>query len=125
MSPGERPPIVQLAPSLRPRLAFALGCHGIPDRCPKLAGKRIPLCARCLGFLVGNGIAVGAWAVAGLPTASATLVGLACVAPVALDGGLQTATGYRSTNPRRLVTGVLGGFGQITLLIEVARMLLG
>jgi len=38
------------------------------------------------------------------------------ITPAAFDGGRQMLTAYRSTTARRLVTGVLAGFGQFELL---------
>lgn len=116
---GTRPPIVGLHPGSRPRLASALGCHGILDRRPVVAGRRLPLCARCLGFVAGNLVAAATWAALGAPGAAAALAGLALVLPAALDGGLQAATGYRSGNGRRLATGLAAGFGQVTLLAAI------
>ena len=113
---GERPPILALAPELRPRLAAVLGCHGIPDRCLAVGGRRMPLCARCLGFAVGNVAAFATVLAAGLPSVALTVIGLACLVPPFLDATFQATTRYRSTNPRRLATGALGGFGQIVLL---------
>ena len=113
---GERPPIVHYSPELRPLLAVALGCHGNPDRCHVVRGRRTPICARCVGFVAGNmtGLALlfalgpfgWAWAFAGA----------ALIVPAAVDGGLQAADRLTSTNLRRLATGLLGGMGQILIL---------
>lgn len=112
----ERPPIVAFPPGLRPRAAVVLGCHGNPDRCPAIAGRRAPICARCLGFLVGNGVALASFTLLGLPTLGWTLAGAALLAPALVDAVLQATTRYRSTTPRRLATGAFGGAGQIVLL---------
>ncbi|MDX1624176.1 MAG: DUF2085 domain-containing protein [Gemmatimonadota bacterium] len=112
----ERPPIVAFPPRLRPRAAVVLGCHGNPDRCPTLAGRRAPICARCLGFLVGNVAGLASFLLLGLPTLGWTLAGAALLVPALADALLQATTRYRSTNPRRLATGALGGAGQLLLL---------
>lgn len=122
---GGRPPIVRLAPGLRSRLALALGCHGNPDRCLRIAGRSMPICARCLGIAAGNLSALPFFALAGLPDPSLALAGLAFLVPAALDGGFQAATRYRSTNPRRLLTGLTAGFGQALVAIGVLAALLG
>ncbi|MDX1661017.1 MAG: DUF2085 domain-containing protein [Gemmatimonadota bacterium] len=93
-----------------------LGCHGNPDRCLVVAGRRTPLCARCLGFVAGNLIALVSFLVVGLPTPAWTLVGAAAIAPAFVDASVQAATGYRSTSARRVTSGVLAGYGQIVLL---------
>lgn len=47
--------------------------------------------------------------------------------PMIADGLIQLKTAYESTNPRRFVTGVLFGYGLMTLFITsiVATVLLG
>lgn len=119
MLPGA-PPVVALGPGLRSRAAALLGCHGIPDRCPVVAGRRAPICARCLGFLVGNLLALGTFLLLGLPGVAWAAAGAVALVPGFADATLQAATGYRSTNPRRLATGVMGGFGQIAMLAAFA-----
>ena len=113
---GERPPIVHYSPELRPLLAVALGCHGNPDRCLTVGGRRTPICARCVGFVGGNmtGLAV-LFAIGPLGWMWA-IAGAALIVPAALDGVLQAAGTLTSTNPRRLATGLLGGVGQILIL---------
>lgn len=111
-----RPPILALGDGLRPRAAKVLGCHGNPDRCLAVGGRQMPICARCAGFMAGNVAALGLFAVAGLPSLGLSLAGFACLAPAFADAMTQALTAYRSTNARRLATGVLGGFGQIVML---------
>lgn len=103
-------------PGLRPRAAVVLGCHGNPDRCLTVAGRRTPVCARCLGFLGGNGVALASFLVLGLPGPLLAFAGAALIAPAFVDAVVQATTSYRSTNPRRLVSGLLAGYGQIALL---------
>lgn len=81
-----------------------------------MAGRRAPICARCLGFLAGNLVAAGSFLVVGLPSLAWTAVGAACLLPAFADAVAQATTRYRSTNPRRLATGALGGYGQIVML---------
>lgn len=116
MSTAARPPILALGEALRPRAAVVLGCHGNPDRCLAAGRRRMPICARCTGFLAGNVVALAFFAAAGLPSAALTLAGAACLAPALADATAQALTGYTSTNPRRLATGIAAGFGQIVLL---------
>ena len=42
---------------------------------------------------------------------------LAFLVPMIADGAIQMKTTYESTNPRRFVTGLLGGYGGLTLFI--------
>lgn len=112
---------------------MVLGCHGNPDRCLALAGRRTPICARCLGFVGGNLVAAASFLVVGLPTPHWTLAGAALLAPAFVDATSQALTSYHSTNLRRLATGLLAGYGQIVLLAgffayaapRIARVLAG
>ena len=42
---------------------------------------------------------------------------LALMVPMIADGAIQMKTRYESTNPRRFLTGLLGGYGALTLFI--------
>ncbi|MGH7571913.1 MAG: DUF2085 domain-containing protein [Gemmatimonadota bacterium] len=120
-----RPPIVRLGPGLRTPLALALGCHGNPDRCLKIGGWRMPVCARCVGIVAGNLAALPFFALKGLPGTGPILLGAALLLPGALDGGLQAGTRYRSANGRRILTGLAAGFGQALIAVGVLAALLG
>lgn len=111
-----RPPIHYLPPGLRPRAAAWIGCHGNPDRCLTIGGRRSPMCARCVGLLAGWPLAVLALFAFGAPGLERAAAGALLLLPAALDGGWQMLTEYRSTTPRRLATGVLAGVGQLELL---------
>lgn len=65
----------------------------------------LPLCARCTGLIVGYAI--------GLATklSISTMLGLLCLTPTGIDGIMQYGFGFESTNPRRFITGFMGGFG--------------
>ena len=107
-----------------PRVAF-VACHRLPERSFAWRGRQFPVCARCTGILVGwlayplflfGLAALGPWA------------SLALNVPLLVDGGTQ-AMGWRtSTNPLRLLTGVLAGVGQVGLMTwagtQAARLLL-
>jgi uncharacterized membrane protein len=113
---GGRPPILTLAPELRPRLAAWIGCHGNPDRCLAIGAWRSPVCARCVGLLAGYPLALAALFLLGIPGLERAAAGALLLVPAAVDGGRQMLTPYRSTTTRRVVTGVLAGFGQFELL---------
>src|SRR5688500_18397931 len=119
-----RPPIVEHPRALRSRPAAWIGCHGNQDRCLAIAGWRSPICARCVGLLAGYPLAVAALFAFGPPSLERTLVGAVLLLPAALDGGAQALSAYRSTSPRRLVTGVLAGIGQLELLGGITAGLL-
>lgn len=85
-----------------------MGCHGIPQRCLSWRGKKMSICARCLGERVGHVLALGLFIAKALP---AWWVGALMVVPMALDGGAQLWMKMPSTNVRRFWTGLLGGMG--------------
>lgn len=106
------------------RLAL-VACHRLPERSLHWRGRQLPVCARCTGIVLG-------WSaypcfVLGL-AAPPVWAALAAIVPALLDGGTQ-ALGWRtSTNPLRVVTGVLAGVGQAGIVAwaaaATARLLL-
>ena len=118
---SERPPIVYVPPLLRPRAALLIGCHGNPDRCLTVLGWRLPICARCSGLVAGNVVGAVVFLALGLPS---VLVAAACLLPMIVDGSAQALTPYRSTAVRRLSTGLVGGIGQLSLILALVGQLL-
>jgi uncharacterized membrane protein len=99
------------------RLVF---CHGLPERCLKVRGKPMRICARCFGVLIGQTAAVLTVFCLGCPsywTAAVLLL------PIGIDWSVQRFVGIDSTNLRRFTTGVVGGVGfglvQIKLFLLV------
>jgi len=85
-----------------------LGCHGIPERCLIVKGKRMKICARCFGSNIGHIIAIILFIIGLLPPWYYSLL-LLCV--LLLDWSLQEFLKIMSNNIRRLITGVIGGVG--------------
>ena len=85
-----------------------MSCHRIPERCLVVAGRRMPVCARCFGSYLGHAAAVVLF-LFGVRIHWA--LGLALVLPMGVDWGIQRWFGIMSTNARRLVTGLMAGFG--------------
>lgn len=102
-----------------------LGCHGIPDRCLQFRGEPMPLCARCLGVYAGIAV-VAPFLLAGSFPLSTPLViaSLLFMFVCFLDWSLQHWWGVMSTNPRRLVTGLLGGVGSASFALFLVGFLL-
>jgi len=84
------------------------GCHGIPERCLTIKGKRMKICARCVGTNIGHVLAFLLFIVGLLPP---WYYAVACIGIMLVDWSLQTFLKIMSNNIRRLITGIFGGFG--------------
>ncbi|MGN1318463.1 MAG: DUF2085 domain-containing protein [Lachnospirales bacterium] len=92
------------------------GCHQIPQRCFKLNGYIFPLCARCCGVYVGQILSL----ICGILGFRLNfLYSIILILIMGFDWFIQRINIKESTNIRRFVTGILGGFGlfQIYFLI--------
>ncbi|MCH5266629.1 MAG: DUF2085 domain-containing protein [Lachnospiraceae bacterium] len=97
------------------------GCHQMPERSFFYKGKQFPVCARCTGVFVGQILAV-----LGLfrkKRHSPPLYALLLMAWMGADWGIQEAGVKDSTNPRRFVTGIAGGYGLFSLYFWMIRSL--
>lgn len=90
------------------RRAKFKGCHGRPERCLTIGGRKMKICARCVGIKTGHWTAILLSFFQLLPP---WWVSLLLIVPMAIDGGLQLVFRIYSNNPRRVITGLLGGFG--------------
>jgi len=88
-------------------------CHQKPRRCLKIGSRRMPICARCMGFYMGLVLGCVTFAVwryfIRLPWWVLTILILSGISPMAVDGLTQLLTDRESNNPLRLITGLLGG----------------
>lgn len=94
------------------------GCHQLPERSFFYKGKQFPVCARCTGAFIGyisGGVLYRFW------DAPVLLCVLFC-AIMFFDWFVQRINLLESTNFRRLITGILCGFG---LMQIYARILTG
>ena len=94
-------------------LPIIFGCHTRDDRSFHIRGKKMPLCARCTGELIGIIIAAFTYAVWTPPIAVLVMIML----PLIIDGSVQLKTSYESNNIRRLWTGILFGYALCTLFV--------
>lgn len=88
-----------------------LGCHQIPERSFFVKGYQFPVCARCTGVVISAIVATVVFFKKKLPLK--WCVGMSGV--MLADWGLQYLEIKKSTNTRRFVTGLIGGFGYSTL----------
>ena len=92
-------------------LPIFCGCHQRPERSFFVRGYQMPVCARCEGELIGILAALSAIWFFRPPYWVMAVIML----PMIADGLIQGLTRYESTNWRRLITGILFGFG-ITMI---------
>lgn len=119
---GMRENIAQFEPlSIVPRTIYIIGdleCHQIADRSYFLNGNQMPFCSRDLGLFLGLAFGFGIATFFFIQLNPMwLLVGLI---PMGLDGGLQLVTEYESTNPLRLITGIVAGTALALLLASFA-----
>lgn len=112
-------------------------CHNLPSRTFQYSnGDYMPLCARCTGMNVG--VFLGhfdsfiwdsfqiegweRWEQGLLHIGTYTLLTL----PLIIDGYVQRGNSirYESTNPRRLITGILFGYAMTAMTDEVLQLIL-
>lgn len=84
-------------------------CHQKDHRSWSLNRNQMPVCARDVGLFIG--IFMGCVFGASFRKGIKIFVLLLLLAPMAIDGGLQSLTSYESFNLLRLITGMIGGFG--------------
>ncbi|MEC7349572.1 MAG: DUF2085 domain-containing protein, partial [Candidatus Thermoplasmatota archaeon] len=84
-----------------------LNCHQLSQRSYSYNDNQMSFCVRdtgiFLGLVLGFMYASRKKIVLTLPLVIATLL------PIGLDGTIQLLTDYESTNPKRLITGLIAG----------------
>ncbi len=92
------------------------GCHQMPERSFFYKDYQFPVCARCTGIIVG-GIAciLSIYYIRFLNI----IISFMFLIPMVADGLTQAYTKYRSNNFRRLMTGLLFGYGLISLVLNI------
>ena len=93
------------------------GCHQMPERSFYIKGKQFPVCERCTGVLMGN---VAAYAMVFIYTLPPKLYVIGC-AVMFIDWYVQYIGIHKSTNIRRLITGIIGGYSLATLYCMALR----
>ena len=91
-------------------------CHCRPERSFFYKGKPFPICARCIGELIG--IIVGIPIIFKLKDINIRYIFLLSL-PLILDGVIQLMTKYESNNIKRVITGFLFGIALIFILAKV------
>lgn len=128
------PPYALLAKA--DKVGFAI-CHQIPERSFFMAGRQLPLCARCTGTFLGAGLGLAAILLLGrgrayrLPPPAVLALLIAFVGAWGLDGLNSYLTFfpnaphlYQPRNWLRMSTGILNGIALISFVYPVFRFTL-
>lgn len=97
-----------------------LGCHQMPERSFFYQGYQFPVCARCTGVIISSFLALLVFFKKKIPYAVCTAMSGVMLA----DWLLQYLKIKESSNRRRLLTGLVGGFGYATLHLYFYRFVI-
>ena len=92
------------------KIVYYLGdvnCHQLSHRSYEYNNNQMPFCARDVGIFVG--LAVGFILSLGRKIELTLPIVILCLIPIGLDGTIQLITEYESTNPKRIITGMIAG----------------
>ncbi|MEM4161191.1 MAG: DUF2085 domain-containing protein, partial [Thermoplasmata archaeon] len=107
------------------REIYAFGdimCHQHASRSYFLNGNQMPFCARCTGIFFG--LAIGTLCLGFVNMDIKLWLIFLLLAPMGVDGVTQdflTFLHYESTNPVRVITGLLGGFALALAIAFIVR----
>lgn len=96
------------------------GCHQLPERSFFYKGWQLPVCARCVGVIIGY---ITAAVLAFFIKPHIVTIAVCCLVMLC-DWLLQFLKIKESTNPRRLITGIIGGYGVMSGYIFVAFLII-
>lgn len=88
-----------------------MGCHQLPERSFFYKGYQFPVCARCTGVMISS---VVAFITFFLFKPQKVICFILCLV-MFLDWLIQRINIMESTNFRRIITGLMGGFGFMSL----------
>lgn len=101
------------------KIGTALKCHQMPERSFFWKEYQFPVCARCLGMLIGHLLGLVIFIFYKLPI----IVAIVFCLITFIDWFLQYLGILESTNWRRLITGILGGIAVVIIPLSVISML--
>ncbi len=93
------------------------GCHQLPERSFFIGTYQMPVCARCTGVIIGYIFALPVSLIFPFPILL-SVSGCICMLT---DWMIQALKLKASTNTRRLLTGVLGGLGIMSIEVSVIK----
>ena len=90
------------------------GCHQMPKRSFFYKGKQFPVCARCTGAVIGYFLGGITSIIMKIPL----WLAITFCTIMFIDWYLQKISIVESTNIRRLITGIICGFGLMQIYIK-------
>jgi len=102
------------------RLGACTGCHQRPDRSFFWKKYQFPVCARCCGVMLSYLIAIPLYMLWG----SNYIICIVSAVIMLIDWSLQFLGIRQSTNCRRFITGLFGGYGIMTIQIMLVLSIL-
>ena len=84
-----------------------LNCHQLSHRSYEYNNNQMPFCARDVGIFLG--LAIGFIVSLGRKINLTLPIVILSLIPIGLDGTIQLVTEYESTNPKRIITGMIAG----------------
>lgn len=96
---------------------FRMGCHQRADRSFCWKGYQFPVCARCAGVIIGYIITLPLYFI----WDASFILCIAFAAIMFADWLIQYLQILESTNIRRFVTGVMGGYSIFTLQLLTVK----
>ena len=98
------------------QLGHFMGCHQRSDRSFFYKNKQFPICARCTGVIIGEFCALVFFL---CKIRISLLICLVLCGIMFGDWLVQKMHLLQSTNKRRLITGILGGYGYMTIVCKI------
>ena len=98
------------------KMGAQTGCHQRPERSIFIKGYQFPVCARCSGVLCGELMAILFGRKRSNVKIGSVLMGI-----MFLDWLIQYLDILESNNPRRFVTGIMGGYGAWSIYLIILR----
>lgn len=96
------------------------GCHQRVDRSFFYKNYQFPMCARCTGVMIGYLIAIPVYFIYTFDAG----IYISLCAVIFLDWYIQYLKIKESTNVRRLISGIFGGFGLMSLELKVLEFII-
>ena len=91
-------------------------CHQLSERSFHIKGFQFPICARCTGLFFGF-VLIGP--IITVFTLGNMFLSLTMILLMCIDGFIQLKGILESTNIRRLITGLLAGYGLFSIIVHI------